>query len=127
MNKSVNYKIAKLLVEKNITIFSSMGNVTLLYDKNGNVVPYTNYGFLYSGMYDEYISAPTIATVVMWLYEKHGIWIYISDGTARLEFRYQIQRLKVLGENNFSSDVRYKSPKEAYEKAIEYCLNNLIK
>jgi len=62
----------------------------------------------------------------MWLYEKHGIWIYISDSSARLGFRYQIQKLKILGENNFSSEERYNSPTEAYEAAIEYCLTKLI-
>ena len=67
-----------------------------------------------------------IMQVIMWLYEKHGIWIYISDSSARLGFRYQIQKLKILGENNFSSEERYNSPTEAYEAAIEYCLTKLI-
>ena len=67
-----------------------------------------------------------IMQVIMWLYEKHGIWIYISDSSVRLGFRYQIQRLKILGENNFSSEKRYDSPIEAYEAAILYTLKNLI-
>lgn len=67
-----------------------------------------------------------IMQIIMWLYEKHGIWIYISDSSARLGFRYQIQRLKILGENNFSSEERYNSPIEAYEDAIKYCLEKII-
>ena len=65
------------------------------------------------------ISAPTIADVVMWLYEKHEIWIevrnvYFTDfapiikGQSRLELNRCI------------------SPTEAYSQAIEYTLKNLI-
>lgn len=67
-----------------------------------------------------------IMQVIMWLYKKHGIWIYISDSSARLGFRYQIQKLKILGENNFSSEERYNSPTEAYAAAIKHCLEKII-
>lgn len=81
--------------------------------------------------YDDIISsryniAPTIAETVMWLYEKHGIWIsidmvYEEDQTG---FWYCIRESK-------SDDVavqskEYNSPTEAYEAAIEYTLKNLI-
>ena len=80
-------------------------------------------------------SAPTIAEVVMWLYEKHDIWITINPKRER----------NILGENYMQFDVdvwqlekdkgcvlygvellQFKSPTEAYEKAIKYTLNNLI-
>jgi hypothetical protein len=80
-------------------------------------------------------SAPTIAEVVMWLYEKHDIWITINPKRER----------NILGENYMQFDVdvwqlekdkgcvlygvellQFKSPSEAYEAAIEYTLKNLI-
>ena len=123
MNTLVNFEIAKLLKEKNFN-----EKVFRYFD-----IHYETPNDIYSlGSFENWnaqpslISAPTIAEVVIWLYEKHGIWIYSSDNSARLGFMYQIQRLKILGESNFSSELKYDSPTEAYEAAIEYCLKNLI-
>ena len=85
------------------------------------------------------ISAPTIAEVVMWLYEKYGILIYSFDEDCiKKTFGYHISLLNeedkelytfehvakaiVSGVNGMS----FNSPTEAYEAAIEYCLTNLI-
>jgi hypothetical protein len=76
-----------------------------------------------------------IIQVIMWLYEKHDIWITINPKRER----------NILGENYMQFDVdvwqlekdkgcvlygvellQFKSPTEAYEKAIKYTLNNLI-
>lgn len=77
-------------------------------------------------------SAPTIAEVIMWLYKKHGIWIQVSIT------RYGIFYCNILKkENTRSLDTPiswemqvqlndYNSPKEAYEEAIKYTLNNLL-
>ena len=78
----------------------------------------------------------TIAEVVMWLYEKHGIWISVHEENCRgyVGFDFNIVfvgdhettvtqqeiQYKLLGETVFNS------PTEAYEAAIEYTLNNLI-
>lgn len=65
--------------------------------------------------------APTISEVVMWLYEKHGVWIWAEKYENESKFVPQIPKAdlqKVLG--------FYKSPTEAYEAAIEYILDNLI-
>ena len=84
----------------------------------------------------------TVAEVVMWLYEKHGIWIEVSklDGYQNLFF------YTITGSNGFNHGAKitviewdddkcdemgynnkYKhSPTEAYEAAITYCLNNLL-
>lgn len=68
---------------------------------------------------------PTIADVIMWLYEKYGIWIYTVKDYDMPKFNYAIQRPHIYSvlshlHNDFSS------PKEAYETAIEYTLKNLI-
>ena len=81
----------------------------------------------------DFISAPTIATVIMWLYEKHGIWVNVSI-TIQKEYFYQcidITGKKDPTKNNYPSRIckagnYYNSPTEAYSAAIEYTLNNLI-
>ena len=72
-------------------------------------------------------SAPTIAEVVMWLYEKHEIWIISSyelaeDNITKEWFWIAIKD----GEEVAFNYGGYTSPTEAYEAAITYCLNNLL-
>jgi hypothetical protein len=88
-----------------------------------------------SNGYLDIYSAPTIAEVVMWLYETHGIWarvechskeswstilINVEDGNYKVHPSYVSQ--KFIEKNNRL----FTSPTEAYEAAIEYCLTNLI-
>jgi hypothetical protein len=94
------------------------------------------------------ISAPTIAEVVMWLYEKHGIWIFIlPQDKSSVDFRVEssefpslplfilivkyeqdLSMTEVLNSSNSNSNMflHFDEPTEAYEAAIEYCLKNLI-
>lgn len=62
--------------------------------------------------------APTITEVVMWIYEKYGVWISVN-----LNFKYQIESKK---HGILHTKDEFNSPTEAYEAAIEYTLNNLI-
>jgi len=76
--------------------------------------------------YFETFSAPTIAEVIMWLYEKHGIWISIEPPFPKriVLWEYYIQKSEdrtLLGQNS-----GYDSPTKAYEAGIEYALKNLI-
>ena len=76
--------------------------------------------------------SPTISDVVMWLYEKHGIWIDVNItrygkfwGNVFLKEEYNDLK------NPFNWEfvnqiIDFNSPTEAYEAAIEYTLNNLI-
>jgi hypothetical protein len=81
-------------------------------------------------------TAPTIAEVVMWLYGNYGIWIKvdvaskdfwhpsivnIEDGNFMVHPSYVSQ--KFLEKNGRV----FNAPTEAYEAAIDYVLNNLIK
>lgn len=74
MTTTVSFKLAKLLKEKE---YNKLCNK--LWHFNGSdciVMPNKNsenFGF----------SAPTIAEVVMWLYEKHGIWIEVRKLTNK--------------------------------------------
>lgn len=68
------------------------------------------------------LALPTIAEVVMWLYEKHGIWIttcIIADSY----FSYWIHNKSRAWKHAKSE---WLSPTEAYSQAIEYTLKNLI-
>lgn len=124
MNTNVNFETAKLLKEKG-------------FDKKTNLI-YNTEGELSNIHFWVFCSAPTIAEVVMWLYEKHGIWV-IVDCDCYGELWYA--RLSVASKENWDdldkrheiiSAVRkfpneHKLPTEAYEAAITYTLNKLIK
>lgn len=110
MNTPINSKLAKLLNEKG---FDS---------------PCDHYyykGDLESSVRDNWnrfngCSAPTITEVIMWLYEKYGIWIF-SKKENNL-FQSFIQHPESI--NNWFSKF-YNSPTEAYKAAIEYYLTTL--
>lgn len=74
-------------------------------------------------------SAPTIAEVVMWLYEKHGVWVRatpIPYSDNLTHWRWEHMSTKYATRNAGFKKMRdYMSPTEAYEAAIEYVLKNL--
>jgi hypothetical protein len=123
MNTPVSFPLAKLLKEKGFE-----GN----YFHYWNRVNYSGEWEVDTRIWDtsvDYIEAPTIADVVMWLYEKNGIWISV-DVINNL-FKYKILQIEGTVSKTFGNEIRcssfdYNSPKEAYEAAIEYTLNNLI-
>ena len=116
MNKPINYPLAKLCKEK------------------GFDEPCPNLYYQ-----PERCKKPTIADVVMWLYEKHGIWIAV-DWMSRTKpfnsgFYCNLRGTnKPLNQDNFIPINNTKSPgyevfnspTEAYEAAIEYTLTKLI-
>lgn len=116
MNTPVNFEIAKLLKEKGFdkiteSLWHFNGSECIkMINKNSE-----NFGF----------SAPTIAEVVMWLYEKHGIWITVcvigADGFGYWLHNKNRKRLNTEDQGGY-----WYSPTEAYEAAIEYTLNNLL-
>ena len=123
MNIPVTYPLALLLCENlyDIPTDSLYVNNTLI-DTNGRKCNW-NREEDYEG-FPMPISAPTIADVVMWLREKHSIWIEVIVESPNY-FGYSVCNIK----NNTSQDsdyVSYNSPTEAYEAAILYTLTNLI-
>lgn len=129
MNTPVNFKIGKLLTEKgypnleesNIPYYYKSNNLSLttpMYDTAGNMV---NINMPEVAISKGYCYALTIAEVVMWLHETHGIWIWVEHYETESKFIPQIPKgklEKVLG--------YYNSPTEAYTSVILYTLNNLI-
>lgn len=123
MIQLVSFEIAKLLKEKKC-------------DLNHEYMAFT---YVVTEKYPEgeLFLIPTIADVVMWLYEKHGIWIGVDCDCYGILW---YANLSVASEKNWDNiDLRHEiisaskkfpnehnSPTEAYESAIEYTLNNLI-
>ena len=108
LNKVVDFSTAKLLKEKN-------------FNKRSGLFPY-NYNNIGELTLLEGLNAPTITEVVMWLYEKYGIWISVyqyKDHAADVNDDYMFR-------SNYTKIREYKTPKEAYEAAIEYTLKHLI-
>lgn len=106
MNTHVNFETAKLLKEKGFDLPSEI----LL----SNEIDYT-----------KHFSTPTIAEVVMWLYEKHGIWITVCViGADGFGYWLHNQDRKRLNPDDQGGD--FNSPTEAYSAAINYILKNLI-
>ena len=128
MNTPVSFPIAKLLKAKGYDkkcykyFHSNFGKEYEYTLKGSDGELCTNWN-IEKDYPQDFISAPTIAEVVMWLYEKHGIWIWVS-----IELGYNITFCWQLTGENMSSNYKpnFKSPTEAYEGAIEYTLNNLI-
>lgn len=147
MTEPVNVEIAKLLKEKGYNepcvMLYTMGleesnlkqlqyhlDYSYMHGERGVFIPIVDNYFAQKLKNEDHPavpSAPTIAEVVMWLYEKHRIWIYVIYEKGLFHYNIQDTTYKDLLEEdcrvfNMSN---YNSPTEAYEAAIEYTLNNL--
>ena len=128
MNKPISYPLAKLLKEKG---FDEEAIVNV-YHPSDQTRAYPK-EYIKEG---DYILAPILADVIMWLYEKHQIWVSVHLEKCRsyvgYDFNFELvndyartiseqeKAYKALGETVFNS------PTEAYEAAIEYILTELI-
>jgi hypothetical protein len=148
MNTPISFPIAKLLKEKGFD-----DECKYYYDENEELTFHIGYigdiwrnseikdGLPYTKEKSPCISAPTIAHVVMWLYEKHGIWIYsypvqplvLDDEeypktvwVVKCLSMNQIMFEKFIDAKNCLAINHHASPTDAYESAFEYALNNLI-
>lgn len=143
MNTPVSFPIAKLLKEKDYgntapwklrrDYYNHLGEL------NGDVTDYIRAFVKLKNRKNrdelthlETIDAPTIAEVVMWLYEKKSLWI-LALPTVTGHFAYKILDVQLDPKNPIErppyKDVSandYDTPTEAYEAGIEYCLNNLV-
>ena len=135
MKKSVNFEIAKLLKDKECVIKPlGLKNSTDYVegyewdceDKN-DTVKITEFQFEDHVCYFRYLK-PTIAEVVMWLYEKHGIWVYtkpVLDEDGEWIFKGYVKHLNDFKAKEYQTKL-LREPTGAYEAAITYTLENLI-
>lgn len=128
MNAPVSFELSKLLKEEGYSkpceyfwqdrdlSFSPSG---LKKTKNGKKMNHNKY--------DDFIySAPTIAEVVMWLYEKHGIWTVVNVNIMGSWYFEHFDLKKKRNAQFKPTDTHYDSSTEAYSQAILYTLKNLI-
>lgn len=115
MNKVVEFKLAKMLKEKGFEsdcedwAYLSSDCMSMTYDPRTCV------------------KMPTIAEVVMWLYEEHNYWIAV-DVDAINNWVYEITHTAYT-RNSFvrTPNKEFKTPEGAYIAAIYFCLTKLIK
>jgi hypothetical protein len=127
MTTPVSFQLAKLLKEKGFEQTLEVGVICRIQNKINKDYEKTR-PLRESDLTNEWSILneiyPTIVEVVMWLYEKYGIWIEVPfwDSKFRIKIVDTIKE-ELLRGIDFES---YNSPTEAYEAAIEYTLNNLI-
>ncbi len=117
----ISFELAKLLKEKGFE------ERTKSYNQEGKLVT-VSMTIRRLNLDKIYYPAPTIAEVVIWLYEKHGIWIECLHRGDMGDFTFKISKLKKgwRTKPHYIHENGYNSPTEVYELAIEYCLTNLI-
>lgn len=131
MNTPVSFEIAKLLKEKGFDSYITSQYIQFDYSDNSwKLKTNQEYKDLDSdiGIGNKIrISAPTIAEVVMWLYEKYGIWIQVHHWTNQPVNDELWENCFCAYVNGDNMDAAiFKTPTEAYEAAIEYCLTKLL-
>ena len=137
MTEPVSFELAELLKEKGFEVPHPVAEHWDIGGKQYVIKPYEEG---YDELHSEYPpddanflgSAPTIAEVIMWLYEKHSLWL-LAIPTVTGHFAYKIVDVQLDPENTIErppyKDVSaedYNSPTEAYSAAIKYTLKNLI-
>lgn len=137
MNKPVNFELAKLLKEKGIVIkpLTLKSDTEYVEGYDWDIKDAEDSLKIGEFQFEDNVCShlylkPTIAEVVMWLYEKHGTWISV-DTDINGKFRYVLRMYRSNDKawevkNPISISEYYKFPIKAYEAAIEYCLNNLV-
>lgn len=133
MNTPITYELAKLLKEKDFNLkvvnYYNYEKLSLISDKDRRIGGLVNYNPInWNAVKEHYTSAPTIAEMLMWLYEKHGVWIEVNL-PLYCSFKYTILTTKSFAGTLLEtmSDNEFEEPTEAYLAAIEYTLKNIIK
>lgn len=123
MNTPVSFQISKLLKEKGYK------ETVKSYNENGKLITVSLTIRKYKPE-EVYYPAPNIFDVIMWIYEKHNIWIlvehYNNDEPKYIYWGYTITKNNDADFLEMDNQYFWETPTEAYSAAIEYTLNNLI-
>lgn len=134
MNKPVSLELKQLLYNKGwrYELSDDISETSSLYNNHSLAEERFNQNDI------SYVDI-TIADIIMWLYDKHGIWIGVelTDNTKEFYFQPTIWTMKDRDYND--EDMidqaksicewrtwKYNSIQEAYIEAIKYCLNDKI-
>lgn len=118
MTTPVSFEIAKLLKEKGFANISEKSYILSQGARHGLLSNFTNR--CNNAAEDDRIEAPTIAEVVMWLYEKHGVWICVDKAEDFDWWKFIIRKLQDTGYKNGGFGYDFNSPTEAYLGGIKY-------
>ena len=131
MNTAVSFELAKLLKDKGFDLECEY--IRDLYNSGLTVKTSRKEDWNFKKPLVDAYSAPTIAEVVMWLYEKHSLWI-LPLPTVCGYFAWKIidmqddpNRPIERPPYNDVDGVDYRTPTEAYEAAISHALTNIVK
>ena len=119
----VSFETAKLLKEKGFD-----GRCIGMYSRSGNLIR-TNFKRISASQKREFpIDAPTIQMAMKWLRDEKGIAIIpIIDSILDHEkFLWDIKIAVAKTNETFSQGWVYENPESGYDRAIRYCLENLI-
>jgi hypothetical protein len=119
----ISFKTAKLAKKKGFGLIQRFSSIALLYDKTGKHCCYSNYGFMYSGLSEGYISAPTQTFLQNWLREKHGIHIEIYANASG--WGYILTKINGTTIKEIEDDIFFDSPEEALEIGLELSLKRI--
>jgi hypothetical protein len=118
----ISFSTAKLAKECRFDIIQRYGSESSLYNKKGEHTYYVNYGFMYSGLSDGYISAPTQSLLQKWLREVHNKQVEISLIYDKYSVEvFPISQIKV--KTLFSYYTKF----DTYEEALEQGLVQALK
>jgi hypothetical protein len=120
MNTTIDFSTAKLLKEKGFDNESAH-----YYNEKGEMLFDVDYPSLHPTKPNVYYDNPTIAEVVMWLYEKHGIWVWVEKQYNPIYFRPVVDCISPNSKTHRLA-LYLHTPTEAYTAAIEYTLKHLI-
>ena len=149
MNTTVNFELAKLLKERgydqdgfNIAWYNELGRMNGRTDinKDGRTFSevYPNEESFYGSAIKpehkkefkiESFTAPTIADVIMWIYEKHNIWVVVNVGKPHncgIMMYANVIKFGLHHKCKYKT-ILYNTPLEAYSDAIQYVLKDLLK
>jgi hypothetical protein len=124
MNTTIDFSTAKLLKEKGFN-----EPCRFVHDNWNNIEDWYDIGREYHRNSEKnasvYYSAPTIVESVMWLYKKHGIWVWVEKQYNPIYFRPVVDCISPNSKTHRLA-LYLHTPTEAYTAAIEYTLLNLI-
>lgn len=127
MNKPVSLELKQLLYNKGwrYELSDDISETSSLYNNHSLAEERFNQNDV------NYVDV-TIADVTMWLFNEHGIWIFVKPLMWNYDeniIRYNYTVCKFVKHDYIDTEISsydYNTPTEAYIEAIKYCLNNKI-
>lgn len=126
----IPYEQALQLQELRFDEVPMFGNQASLYTIKGDHVMYTNYGFMGSGLRDDYIPAPLYQQAFRWFREKYNLRGFIGFRPNVKQFDHHVYDMSLSGIEYAKQRTMEEYNKDplvgTYEEAELACLKKLI-